>query len=79
MAPAQQTGVVRGYRAIRALLGVRMATVYALARFDTGREPRVLVRSGEDGRGTVRTTVADVWQLYRDWQAEQQAGADPQG
>lgn len=79
MAGDLEHGIVRGYRDIRKLLGVRMSTVYALARFDAARDPRVFVRSGDDARGTVRATVADVWQLFRDWEAARQSSEASQG
>jgi len=61
--------VVRGQRAIRALLGVRATKVRALIEYDAARGRGVFVRSAECS--TVRAQVGDIWRLYREWEEAQ--------
>jgi hypothetical protein len=71
---APEHGIVRGYREIRALLGVRMETVYALVRFDAARPVPFLLRTGRGSRAAVRATAADVWSLWREFEAATRTG-----
>lgn len=71
----QGTAIVRGYRGIRELLGVRMSTVYALVHFDSARETPALARTMRGGRASVRATATDVWRLFREFEAA--SGAVP--
>lgn len=79
MPETNQSGMVRGYRAIRELLGVRMDIVPSLLKFDAERGGRVFLLHGRDRRRTVRARAADVLELYREWCSVEPPSHPPDG
>jgi hypothetical protein len=71
-----EPGIVKGQRAVRELLGVRMATVRALVEYDAARGGTVFARSAS--RGVVKARADEIWRLYREWEAGRRAEAEQQ-
>ncbi|MDO9084388.1 MAG: hypothetical protein Q7U56_14025 [Humidesulfovibrio sp.] len=76
MANETQNGMLRGHRAIREFLGVRMGVVSVLVAYDAERGGRVFTQHGQAKRKTVRADKVGVLGLYREWCAECH-GAEP--